>query len=549
MQKSKVSLLLIIFVGAFVQARSQSPQYNSTIGQVSIASPNAASLGKYGDIPVDKNTGIPEIDIPIYTIKNGPIELPISISYHASGMKVQEEASWVGAGWALNAGGVITRTVVGAPDDRGYNSAYTSKGYFSDYGVSSYLFGVGPQGCNPNGPATCPVGRAGMPTTNYPPQDMNIMNGIFDGEPDLYFFNVNGHVGKFYFNDDRTPIIEPEQDMQITPIYTGSDVRGMTGFIITTPDGIKYYFGQNTLSDGNPDAIELTYDVTTQGPYNGQGAVSAWYLNKIVSADGQFADTLIYQTESYAYYSYSMFPMPEATSVAYFAYSHDYDLDKNFTNGVRLAKIKFADGEVDFTAGALRQDMSLGIGPNNANGLMTDQANNDAVNGTRALGSITIKSSSLCKKDTFYTSYFYDNTALTGNLLLNSYPQFQPTSDEYRLRLDSMQEISCDATLHVPSYKFTYYPGTVPRKLSMGIDHWGFYNGVTNNNDLIPTYTVAPPTGLPGQVNTITGADRDTHWPNSENGTLEQITYPTGGYTQFTYESNYVYTATPIHIV
>src|SRR5579859_4591507 len=87
----------------------------NTIGNVSIASPTAASLGKYGDIPVSYNTGVPNISIPIYTVQSGGLKLPIGLSYHASGLKVQENASWVGAGWSLNAGGVITRTVVGAP--------------------------------------------------------------------------------------------------------------------------------------------------------------------------------------------------------------------------------------------------------------------------------------------------------------------------------------------------------------------------------------------------------------------------------------------------
>src|ERR1700754_1425483 len=109
---------------------------DSTIRKVSIASPNAASLGKYGDIPVSYHTGIPDINIPIYTAQSGKIKLPISISYHAGGLKVQEQASWVGAGWSLNAGGVITRTVVGAPDDRGLDAAHTTLGHFADYGYN-----------------------------------------------------------------------------------------------------------------------------------------------------------------------------------------------------------------------------------------------------------------------------------------------------------------------------------------------------------------------------------------------------------------------------
>ncbi len=82
-------------------------------------SPDAAALGKYGAIPVDKSTGIPQISIPLYEIKTPRFTLPISLSYHASGIKVDEIASWVGIGWALNAGGVITRSIVGSPDEWG----------------------------------------------------------------------------------------------------------------------------------------------------------------------------------------------------------------------------------------------------------------------------------------------------------------------------------------------------------------------------------------------------------------------------------------------
>jgi hypothetical protein len=83
-------------------------------------SPNAASLGQFGDIPVSYYSGIPEITIPIYTIKCGCITLPISLNYHASGIKVAQESGWVGLGWSLFAGGVITRTVCGYDDFGSY---------------------------------------------------------------------------------------------------------------------------------------------------------------------------------------------------------------------------------------------------------------------------------------------------------------------------------------------------------------------------------------------------------------------------------------------
>src|SRR5438309_2161042 len=67
--------------------------------------PTAASLGKFADIPVGLYTGTPQINIPIWEVKEGNIKLPISLNYHAGGIKVDEIASWVGIGFALNAGG------------------------------------------------------------------------------------------------------------------------------------------------------------------------------------------------------------------------------------------------------------------------------------------------------------------------------------------------------------------------------------------------------------------------------------------------------------
>src|SRR5687767_13240499 len=71
--------------------------------------PNAAELGKYGTYPVGTLTGIPEISIPLYEIQSGNLKLPISISYHASGVQVNQKSTDLGLGWSLNAGGTISR--------------------------------------------------------------------------------------------------------------------------------------------------------------------------------------------------------------------------------------------------------------------------------------------------------------------------------------------------------------------------------------------------------------------------------------------------------
>ncbi len=84
---------------------------NSYVGDIAPASPNAGSLGKYVDIPVSYHTGVPKTSIDIFNVQNGGLSLPITLNYHASGIRVGEMASWVGLGWTLQSGGMITRTI------------------------------------------------------------------------------------------------------------------------------------------------------------------------------------------------------------------------------------------------------------------------------------------------------------------------------------------------------------------------------------------------------------------------------------------------------
>ena len=79
-------------------------------------SPEAESLLKYEEIPVDEFTGVPSINIPISSVSSGDVSLPVNLSYHASGLKVNEIANRVGAGWSLSTGGVISRTIMGNDD-------------------------------------------------------------------------------------------------------------------------------------------------------------------------------------------------------------------------------------------------------------------------------------------------------------------------------------------------------------------------------------------------------------------------------------------------
>ena len=121
MANHKIYYLLLFFLLPFSFLGAQNGVADQLLKATFHPSPQSAAYARYGEYPVDHSTGVPKIEIPIYTLNTGDYELPISISYHASGIKVLDVSGPVGLGWTLNAGGVITRTVCGAPDFEGFN--------------------------------------------------------------------------------------------------------------------------------------------------------------------------------------------------------------------------------------------------------------------------------------------------------------------------------------------------------------------------------------------------------------------------------------------
>ena len=173
-------------------------------------SPDAASLGKYGEIPVSLYTGTPSIDIPLYEI-NRAVRVPISLSYHASGVKVDEIASMVGMGWVLNAGGVITRTIHGMPDDiLGGLQTTDGRNKFNQYRTNTMTYAE---------------------SQLY---EKDVLNGGYDTEPDEYYYNFLGRSGKMVFDELNNPVLLGEQRLKITMISGG--------FMITDEQGTKYFF-------------------------------------------------------------------------------------------------------------------------------------------------------------------------------------------------------------------------------------------------------------------------------------------------------------------
>lgn len=71
----------------------------------------------------DHRTGALNFDIPIYTIDVDGFQLPLKLNYHTNGVKVFDDAGTIGYGWTLQPQLMITRTVLGRPDESFDNRA------------------------------------------------------------------------------------------------------------------------------------------------------------------------------------------------------------------------------------------------------------------------------------------------------------------------------------------------------------------------------------------------------------------------------------------
>lgn len=441
-------------------AKAQSAPISTTvpiIKPVSIST-EAAPFVKYGDVPVGLYNGIPEINIPIYNIVMKGIQVPISLSYHAGGIKMDELASNVGLGWSLNVGGAITTTVYGKPDYHGWltqvqqipqtpNSLQTGGWSFTDYGSDpDYHF------------------------------LLSAARGVIDTQPDLFYVNMNGRSFKYYYDQSHNVFTVPYQRVKFVNDWT-----------IIDENDTKFTFGVDEMNS-------TTYNYSGDDDHASDPSNSYYtnYLSEITTAD---KDSLSYEYENY---SYSFKNQTSETRFLPFGTQYGCTTPPATTTesetniyGQRIKKIKGNNGvEINFTYGLSRQDL-----PN-----------------THALTNIVVKNSLTGAILCSYTlNYGYYNSG--GS-----------TADDYRLKLLSIQKTGENA--YAFNYKWDSYE--FPARLSKSQDHWGFNNNY-GGSTLLP---------IDNTYGFYTGTSREPAEDAATVGVLNKITYPTGGYTLFDYESN-----------
>ncbi|WP_394747810.1 hypothetical protein [Spongiimicrobium salis] len=463
-------------------------------------SPEVGSIAKFTEVPVSHYTGVPNISIPITSLKGRTLEVPVSLSYHAGGHKVEEIASWIGLGWNLNVGGQISRTVRQIGDD-------SRDGYlFSDVLVTD------------------------LPGMTYDELNIILSNAATLNRPDLapdeFNFSFMGYSGRYYFNQNRSannPYGElvqfPKSDLKIEPIFSGYTI---IQWKITTPDGTEYLFGGVNAYDTVDSSRSYTSDTqsipqpTTENPTN-LDHITSWKLIRIKSIAN---DIITFHYESINYDTCS--PFQET-----FLTTRGLQLSQSKTTGTnsKISEIRSANGTIRFNREFTKRE---------------------DLNYDHALKSIVLSDNTgnLIDRIELVHSYFQSERPTQVYQLCDGTSTHTDSNGNYpyneeiskRLKLEEVRFLGNQPSLTDNySYKLEYNTTALPHRLSKSQDYWGYYNG-EDNAYLIPSmpYRVGP------GINYYEGANRQIKPQYTQANMLTKIIYPEGGFTTFGYENNAV---------
>ncbi len=522
-------LIILSFLGSPL-AYMQAPTF------ADLTSPNVGSLFTFNNVPVSYYTGTPDISIPIYTVKSGNIEVPISLRYHPANVKPNDHPGWVGLGWNLDVGGVITRVRHGYFDESNVSS--TLKSYY-EYGANDPAF---------------------VSSSTWNAIDTMLMFYTAVGvdqvrtgrDADEFFFSFPGGTGKFIYLDGKWEVIS-DQNIKVeldgffdegtdiqnyinnhskVEIYTREDGRSrfFKGFVLTTEDGTKYYFGGYGAVEfyGNP-------------PYYNLAAVNAyadtWHLKKIVDTNGnevEFVYHMSYPVCKISYYASDIIS------------SGDYE------------ETIFHLGPIDLNFDAHPSDWEFST--------VTTQKHSFLVRFPVYLDTITVRNGSGTNETVSFNTSISEELRYADRYfdyfderydLPNDWYFLYPSSSMYNKKRDSLQWEKLDRIRVFDSsgdlkhgfsfeydntgserlslgslvetgefsspesmYTFEYNPGFDPPYGGDSTDHWGYYNArsIESTNNIY--------------------ASKEPDTAALKMGILNKITYPTGGYTEFEWEAN-----------
>ncbi len=490
--------ILILYLALFSflakGQESQEQQTESLVPEIFPVSPTVSELGKFGSYPVNLSTGLPQIQIPLYTIKTGDIQIPITLKYHASGIKVNQQSSWVGLGWSLDTGGLISLETRDTPDE-----------------LEPYLYNL------PDVDAL----HQTMIDHPYNFSHADIVHAsTYSWVKDAYHIQLPTVSGTFFLDSDQDGEVTTKFPPDSYKVYRNKTmgVNDDYYYKIIDQQGMQYYFT-------NTEEVRLNKSVSDDGQsyhaYN-TNYTSAWLLGKIQDINGnsvtyqygtQYAaiQTGKSQSQSYSYtqgsegYKASFNPIQDAGSSS-----------TSFTN--KIQSITFPNGRIRF--------------------IMNSNAQYDGVDGEagKYLEKVVVEKGDASIGYTEVKAIYF-TYSITG--AANYYTSCN--CSKYRFQLDRVYEIGTGQTEKDLAH-FEYSSVMLPPSRSQGIDYFGYYNGQSDNQGLIPLryieYNQSPSSA---QIRTIGSANRKLNIEKMKAGILIGITHPTKGKTQFIYEPNEYY--------
>lgn len=591
MKRSAIFILLQITLVSICLCQVPSPDHY-------LVSPNAAALGEYGEIPVSLYTGIPEISIPVYTMKSGNNNLSVSLSYHGGGVRPDRHPGWTGLGWTLNCGGNITRVVKGLPDESNwynvhmYEADYTlysaNMGYFN---YASYL---------QSGFAT-----RGMDDPIKPFLGVEILEKYYDSEPDQFIINMPGITGSFYYGGNGRWIVQSDKpirvvcevndknnysypfDSKINDQFYACRSRSINNLQIIDDYGTIYTFG----GKDKPEAIEYSVGFFTQDTE--EIAATTWHLTSIKYMDGReitfdyIKKDFIVQFGIYENYTRQNIDQVDyiycnGRCLADKHYIQPYDPNYDYAQGSVITPSylhRVSDGytdiyfdtaeskELNYDVKRFYYNHHKGAQPDrlqgltylshyNADGSLCAPLTNinqcaNKLKWHKLTGIRVFGDNHLCKEFSFTYNDDDDSSEQKQRLALLQFAEKEPgtsnTINSYGFEYDRLNEL--------PDY------------CSYDVDHWDFYTktGIAENGSSyditsrnIPLITekssglgVENPdtTGLGGIAEggfAAPAGSLESRYVRARNtdpkyatiGSLLKIKYPTGGYTRFEYEGN-----------
>nr|WP_315151435.1 RHS repeat domain-containing protein [uncultured Flavobacterium sp.] len=453
-------------------------------------SPEANTLIKYVDVPVNYSTGVINHSIPIHNIKLKNLTVPITLSYQSSGFKPTEIASNVGLGWELNVGGKITQNVIGKNDIQSSSPAHN----YWDLPNNRDIVVPQPQPDIYFGSSETYWTSTRLDSLNGPNTDYTMFKTIedygLDTQADLFYFSTPTKSGKFFFGANYETKQIPFGKEKIIFNSNGNP------FEIIDIDGVKYKYG---IVAENINYTTNTCQTIPRLNGSSTNYSYTYYLTQITTPNNETVD-FIYDTvkynlindKDYTRYYHSVYGGTEKTTSFY----------SEITAKVLTKIVVNQNYEIQFLYSKFRKDIK---------GTNEETA-------PKTLDTIKIKYNNEIESFSFDYGYFGINPTEYNPSV------FEPlTSNEnttYRLKLNHFKKNGENPHL------FSYFSETAVERFTQNLDHWGYHNNIGGR------YTINT---LFGDFNTNT---KKPFLENSQTNVLKNIILPTKGEVEFVYELN-----------